>query len=184
MIRLSKTEAAKLGIKSKSHDKPKQGRADVSKEDAQTYIELTIPIKPQSKHRPRSFVDEKSIASAFKAARGDVKKFMSMIKTRTVTTKKTREFEKQVAHIASTLMLGRAPLDEPCALYIEFHIPGADTQWPVSIRDGDLDNHEKALLDALNNILYTDDRLIVKKESIKKCTSGDPKIYLRCIKNP
>lgn len=183
MIKISKAEAKRLGLKPEK-DKTVKGREPISKDEPVVFAEIEIPFAPQSKHRPRSFVDEKSIASAFKYSQGNVRKFMSMIKTRTVTTKKTRDFENKVAEYARLMMGNKPPLDTACELHITFAIKGQGTDWPVSIKDGDLDNHEKALCDALNGIVYLDDRLIVKKTSKKICTNDEPKIIVTCIQNP
>ncbi|MCW4050848.1 MAG: RusA family crossover junction endodeoxyribonuclease, partial [Candidatus Bathyarchaeota archaeon] len=41
----------------------------------------------------------------------------------------------------------------------------------------DLDNLEKAVLDGLNEVAYTDDRLVVAKSSIKRYViTGEPRI--------
>lgn len=95
------------------------------------------------------------------------------------TDKKTRQFEKGVAILARHRMKGEPPIDEPVAvLFIAQYKP--PPSWPKWRREAalrgevgktsvpDLDNLEKAALDAMNGVIYRDDSLIVEKTSRKQ----------------
>jgi Holliday junction resolvase RusA-like endonuclease len=179
--RISRSEAARLGLKLPGKDKPKKSKARWSIDDPklleQKPITISIPVTPKPKHRPRTFVDEGSIRSAFYKAKGNVAIFMKEIRMKTLTTSKTREFEKHIANTASLLVKG-GPIEGPVFVDAIFTLPGDPSQWPTSMRDGDLDNHEKSVLDALNGICYTDDRMIVRKFSAMRC-GKTPSVYIR-----
>lgn len=184
-IKITKEQAKKMGIKLQPFAKnpsenTNNGRfhEDNLKEVTVNSISMVIPIKSKPKHRPRTFIDEKSIFNAYNTAKS-FKQFMSMIKTKTITTKETRDFETAVANMARVKMGNRDPFDVPIMLEIVFFLPGKEGEIPTSIRDGDLDNHEKSVCDALNNVLYTDDRLIVKKITEKRCYSGKGEIHIK-----
>ncbi len=174
-LRLTKAEVARLGIKLPKKEAASGNRKKKSVRHAhsdlshlsQDVIELSFPIRPKVKERPRFSVDEKSVRRAFTLARGNVEKLIQNIRVRTVTSKATKDFEKEVAKAASVLMMGRKPLEGPIEIYAQFILPGDPEVWPMSRVDGDLDNHEKAFFDALNDIVYRDDCLIVRKFSEK-----------------
>lgn len=91
----------------------------------------------------------------------------------------TRAFEAEVARLATKAMAeaGREPFEVPVRVRATFCLAGDPALWPTAQRDGDLDNHEKALLDALNRVAWTDDRLVVEKSSRKMC-GAEPHILV------
>ena len=184
VIKITKEQAKKLGItslKTKKHESENRNNGRFqSKKMGEIEIEsvsLILPIKSKPKHRPRTFLDEKQLLNAFNNAK-NFRQFMGMIKTKTITTKETRDFESLVSTHAKIQMGQKSPFNIPIELDIIFKLPGKEGELPTSIKDGDLDNHEKSVCDALNNILYTDDRLIVKKTSLKICYEGDGEIII------
>lgn len=82
--RISKAEARRLGIgkprSNKADDAPNRngGRAPVPSECGKGEVSFEIPVKPQAKHRPRTFVDEHSVKKALQAAKGNVEVFVSL----------------------------------------------------------------------------------------------------------
>lgn len=115
---------------------------------------FTIPLRPKAKERPRHT--------------GHV----------TYTPKATRDFEKAV-RLCYQAQNGGPPTDKPVILTIGFNfaIPKSVSSivlkrlmlgtTPYSSRP-DLDNIEKAIMDALNGIAYADDALIVGKVTLKR----------------
>lgn len=91
----------------------------------------------------------------------------TMNSARMVTPADTRVFEDRVKQVAEVYMRGKAMLRGP--LHIDMHVcvwpipknppRGKDgTPWPA--RKPDLDNLEKAVCDALNGIVWSDDAII------------------------
>ena len=68
------------------------------------------------------------------------------------------------------LEAGIKPYDVPLFKGTIFYIPGQNDEWPTSIRDGDLDNLEKALYDGMNKVVFSDDKLIVAEIHAKVCS--------------
>jgi Holliday junction resolvase RusA-like endonuclease len=108
----------------------------------------TFNIKPRSKQRPRS--------------------------TRsghTYTPKETREYEKKISEAYSGVAFVDGPLEvelvfdnDKTTIVIKELKPAKN---PSKLR-GDIDNYAKAILDALNNVAYTDDKQIVSLKLRKK----------------
>jgi Holliday junction resolvase RusA-like endonuclease len=141
-------------------------------------ITVGFDLAPQPKERARTFVDDRSLARAFASAGGDMRRFMASVKgkgdggiMRSVTPEHTRTFEEAAALVAGRAMAGAklAPFTCPLLMLVEFRFEGVLNEWPTGYSDGDLDNLEKALKDALNQVAYADDRLIVAKAGIKNC---------------
>lgn len=170
-VRLTKSEAARIGIKTSDGKPKKKGSSRHSIDDTshlcQEPVRLTFPIKPKTKDRPRLAIDESSVKKAFYIAKGNFEIFRKNVRTKAVTTKVTRDFEKNIAETASVLMMGRKPLWGPIQVSVRFVLSGNKEQWPTSHVDGDLDNYEKSFFDAINDLVYTDDALIIKKYSEK-----------------
>ncbi|WP_198014546.1 RusA family crossover junction endodeoxyribonuclease [Salipiger mucosus] len=103
---------------------------------------------------------------------------MKHLRMRTVTTSETRTFEKAVAQAASMQMKGQPAIEGPVELKLVFMLSGRNDVWPVGQGDGDLDNLEKSVSDALNGITYSDDRMIVSKQSWKVCIDGPDGIWI------
>lgn len=170
VIRISAAEAARLGVKSpKKKRKSKSTRPAIKDEtfSGQDPICLKLPVHPYTKDRPRSFIDERSLVKAFQIAKGSIDVFKKHIRMKTITQKETRDFEKAVANAARAMMGNKPPLEGPVEIYVRFVLNGDKDYWAVSRRDGDLDNHEKSLFDALNGIVYSDDCVIVDKHTQK-----------------
>jgi Holliday junction resolvase RusA-like endonuclease len=91
-----------------------------------------------------------------------------------VTPATTREFEKQVRDMALAQIKDGGdevhffgPIE--CTIYLYFKKPKTNkSDWCNNKKD--VDNCAKAILDALNGILYEDDRQIVKLTVTKKWT--------------
>jgi Holliday junction resolvase RusA-like endonuclease len=92
---------------------------------------------------------------------------------RTVSPDATRAFEQATALIARAAMsrAGLAPFECPLEMVVDFRVEGDPGEWPTGQSDGDLDNMEKAIKDALNGVAYLDDRLIVRKTGLKQCAA-------------
>lgn len=119
-------------------------------------IEFTIPGKPVGKGRPRARI---------MTANG--KQFVHLY-----TDKETVDTEKVVAQLARLVMGPRNPFSGPLVMELLVHHP-IPASWSKKDRqaalDGetacmakpDLDNVVKLVLDALNKIVYTDDKQVV-----------------------
>lgn len=76
-----------------------------------------------------------------------------------------REFKETLGWYALAAMQGRAPLTGSVIVRIKIY-----KQKPRKVTSrnyGDVDNHAKAVLDALNGICYVDDRQVVRVEAGK-----------------
>lgn len=136
-------------------------------------------MPPRPKERARTFVDMAStipkLITAFKNARGDVGAFAAAAKSafssRTITPKETRSFEEAVARVAAVAMSGREAFSVPVEVEYELVFEGNAGEWPTGSGDGDLDNLIKAVNDAMNRIVFADDRLVVRSSEVKTCSS-------------
>jgi len=82
------------------------------------------------------------------------------------TPNKVREWEEHVREEAAKLF--DRPFDWPVVVSLIFYMPRPRSR-----------NLEKSVLDALNGVAYTDDRLVVAKSSSKRYVkSGDPRVEL------
>lgn len=126
-------------------------------------IDITIPIRPVPKGRPRM--------------------------TRaghTYTPKATADFERKVREYVGLFV--KSPLLGPLAVKMEFVLvpPKMSKKRTQQAYDGlilpdkrpDLDNYEKGLLDSLNGVAYNDDAQIVKLGASK---SYGPRDQIRLI---
>lgn len=115
-------------------------------------LAFSIPGEPRGKGRPRAT----TIGG----------------RARMFTDSKTASYENLVALAAREALQGRAPFDEPVTVDITVRLsPGVSVSKKrrLEIIAGraaifgrfDLDNHIKAVLDGLNKVAFTDDRLIV-----------------------
>lgn len=188
MARLSAAEARRLGLSlqgSKATLKEKKSTAKPSKKGREAnraervhypgdpiVFSLNLPFDPKPKERPRTVTDFGAIERAFLASRGRIEAFRSMIgkgTSRTFTPKATKGYEDLIAIAAAAAMAGRQPFDCPVDVRILFTLKGNPDKWPTSAADGDSDNMEKAVLDAMNGIVFTDDRLVVRSTKEKAC---------------
>jgi Holliday junction resolvase RusA-like endonuclease len=188
-LRISQSEAKRLGIvaakKPKatgSGVKPGTTRHKVAVLNADTEfdcIELKIPLRSHVKSRPRIFLNPKAVRDAFFKASGSFEAFMRLINLSSVTPKATQDFELALATAAKLLMGNKPPFDGPVRLELSVDLHGDPSYWPTARNDGDMDNHEKAIIDGLNEIVYTDDRLIVEKSTRIRFVSGPDEIRIK-----
>lgn len=97
---------------------------------------------------------------------------------RTYTPKKTVDYEKQIADKARSAMGSSEPLSTPMAVYIyaNYKVPSsyskqrrADCLAGVERpKVNDIDNVCKCVLDAMNNIVYLDDKQVVCLHATKR----------------
>ena len=121
-----------------------------------TTIKITIPGEPVGKGRPRARIMQ---------ANG--KSFVHLY-----TDADTVAMEKMIAQLGRYAMGPRNPFSGPLVLELLAHHP-IPTSWPkknqATAREGemacmakpDLDNVVKLVLDALNKIVYVDDKQVV-----------------------
>ena len=94
------------------------------------------------------------------------------------TPARTKVFSAMVTEIVKRAFAGRAPLDEPVELEMVFamEVPKSWPKWRrAAALEGsvaptgrpDMDNLEKALLDAFNGMLFADDALVVARHARK-----------------
>ncbi len=100
-------------------------------------------------------------------------------KGRVYTPARTRAFETGAAWLALAAMRPRPPLRGPVRVELLFELP-IPKSWPAKRRDEarrglilpdvrpDIDNLQKAILDALRNIVFLDDAQIVDLSSRKR----------------
>ncbi|EPS1221652.1 RusA family crossover junction endodeoxyribonuclease [Burkholderia cenocepacia] len=117
-------------------------------------IRITLPFAAIGKGRPRVY---RGIAT---------------------TPPKTRAYERQVATLAKVAMRGHRLIDGPVRILLEIDVEVPES-WPKYRRADalagliwptvkpDIDNAEKALLDAMNGIVYRDDSQIVVVQKSK-----------------
>lgn len=106
----------------------------MSESDSQWPLRIVIPGKPIGKGRPR------------------------FGKGRVYTPKKTLDYEKAVAWTAKAAMGRRRVIDGPVSLTINCFFKGKKVGWHTS--KPDWDNTGKLCADALNGIVYLDDRQV------------------------
>lgn len=94
------------------------------------------------------------------------------------TPKRTREYEQKLKNFLF-IQCRFPPWNSAVSISIEFHLPrlkkNSKSTWPTPM--GDIDNYAKAVLDAANGILFTDDRLI-DNLTLRKQYSKTPGITL------
>ena len=102
------------------------------------------------------------------------------------TPKKVKDWETVVK--TEAMKHFDSPFDWPVALSLTFYMPRPKSRrldyWVSTTPD--IDNLEKAILDGLNGIAYTDDRLVVMKNASKRYVlSGEPgvDVIVSSIKN-
>lgn len=119
-------------------------------------INLDFPFPPVAKERPR------------------------LSRYGTYTPARTKEFERQV-QLHARRMFTDLMLEVPLRVDIEFHLPKPKRTkfgyWPA-VRP-DLDNFIKAILDALNGIVWKDDALICSLFCTKVYAPQIPRIKIK-----
>lgn len=111
---------------------------------------------------------------------------------RVYTDAKTRTYEAELAKAGRVAMGARKPLDEPLSVVVTafMPIPASFTKakraaalafdlMPTGKPDGD--NFLKAALDALNEIVWRDDSIIISMTAIK-CYSDRPRLEIKVWK--
>jgi Holliday junction resolvase RusA-like endonuclease len=93
------------------------------------------------------------------------------------TPKRVREWEDLVREEAGKHF--ERPFDWPVVVSMVFHMERPESRrldfWVSTTPD--LDNLEKSVMDALNGLAYTDDRLVVAKSSSKRYVQrGEPRV--------
>lgn len=107
----------------------------------------------------------------------------------TFTPKKTRDYEQSLAYAAGIKMGGKEPFDVPLKINIRFFFPipksfnkskhklAADKVL-LPAKKPDIDNLIKAILDALNGIVWVDDALVCAVVA-GKSYSENPRVFLK-----
>jgi Holliday junction resolvase RusA-like endonuclease len=146
-------------------------------------FEIALSHDPQPKERPRTVTNRNTIISAFAQAKGSIERFKQLISGRisnTYTPANTAAYEEEIKlHAIRAMAEARMqPFDVPVSAYVHLVFKGEPGVWPTSPADGDYDNLMKAPLDAMNKIVYVDDRLVVDGYCRKSC-GPVPKLIVR-----
>ena len=150
-------------------------------------VSFAVSLEPRPKERPRTFLPPAELARAFAAAQGNPNRFLSIVRggdedTRirhhTYTPKETAAFESAVRMAGAAAMRGREPIAVSLGIDAILAFDGDAGLWPTDNTDGDLDNLVKAVLDAVNGVVFKDDRLVVEMRLAKICLPS-PAIALR-----
>jgi Holliday junction resolvase RusA-like endonuclease len=164
-------KAAEPG-KTKGKGKNRASVADYGRQAIR--FEIDLPSDPQPKERPRTVMNTAAIVGAFIEAKGNVGRFKELLAGRmshTYTPKNTADYEDLILNHARVAMATAKmqPFECPVKTHVHLVFKGDPDEWPTSPSDGDADNLEKAVLDALNKIVYVDDRLVVRSIRTKSC---------------
>ena len=131
-----------------------------------------VPGRPVPKQRARTFLDLRKVVAAFAQSGGSVERFKALlggIKHSSFTPDGTAEYERLVGQVAAAAMRSRPPYGVPVEVTLLITLEGDPTLCPTDGSDPDIDNVAKAVLDGLNGIAWTDDRLVQAKTSRKVC---------------
>lgn len=123
-----------------------------------TALTLSMNGEPRGKGRPRATV-RGGFASVY-------------------TDAKTRKYEASVRAVAIAAMAGRDPFEGPLSVSLRFRMPipkSATKRARAGMAAGeiahtgrpDLDNCQKAILDAMNGVVFCDDSQIVRSFTTK-----------------
>lgn len=128
-------------------------------------IEIVVPGKPQGKQRPRHTKSG-----------------------HTYTPRETVEYEQQIRALVLEKYPGIVPTEEPVQICISAYF-GMPKSKKRSIPDGhpatckpDTDNIAKIIMDALNGIVYKDDKQVFSIEMAKFYTTSQEKAIIRIYK--
>lgn len=181
-MHLTVAQARKLGIKIPGEKdptkKPKSSEKGRNRAPVIVYagdpIEFSVSLlhDPKPKERPRTAVNQNALKSAYLASKGKLAVFMDMVSkqiSRTYTPQATLDYERVIKAAAEVAMIRKQMFDCPIETSITLVLKGDATTWPTSRLDGDADNLEKAVLDALNGIVFRDDCLVVRSSREKLC---------------
>ena len=103
-------------------------------------------------------------------------------RTWSFTPKKVAVWEKGVGAEAGKHV--DKPLDGPLSIELTFYMrrPKSRRRETWVATTPDLDNLEKAVLDGLSGVVYTDDKLVVRKSSVKRyVVSGVPRVEVLVV---
>ena len=89
---------------------------------------------------------------------------------------KSRKFQDDLRALVRAAFKDK-PLDSPLAVTLHFYRP----RKPTAQNFGDIDNLVKAVLDACNGVIWTDDKLITQLLAFKHKGAG--KIEMEVVKN-
>lgn len=149
-------------------------------------IFFTVNGKPQGKDRPRGFIKTEVVNKGLAGFKNGIKVKRSIGMK---TTNKTASYEFLVGMLAKQQMKGREPFNCPIRVDIMFFYP-ITKSWNKTKKNNalvgkmvptikpDIDNCTKAIYDALNNIVWKDDVLIVD-EHISKHFAENPRVEVR-----
>ena len=101
---------------------------------------------------------------------------------RTYTPKRTKVYERLVAQHAQIAMVGKPKLEGALGLVVTAFM-GMPVRWSIAKKNAairgevapaakDLDNIVKAISDAMNGVVYADDRQIAEIRAAKKYSTG------------
>lgn len=100
-----------------------------------------------------------------------------------ITPPQTVEYEKKVKEVAQAVMGTRPPFDEPAKVYVKALMP-IPKSWSKKKRMAavgtphlnkpDVDNLLKAVMDAMNGVVYVDDS-VVYSETCEKFYDDEPR---------
>ena len=120
-------------------------------------IELCLDVTPYPKQRPRA------------RRNGHI-----------YTPSETRKYEEEVARLAKIQMAGKRPLENTVSVVVAAWLPipksftKAEKQAAIAGKlapKGDVDNYAKSVLDALNGIVWVDDKQITQLTALKRYSS-------------
>lgn len=129
-------------------------------------VKITLPVTPVPKGRPKTTI---------RYGRAVI-----------YTPEKTLKFEKLVRH--HLVAQGVKVIKNPVKMNVKFHMP-IPKSWTKKKKNlaicgklkhtttPDIDNLEKAVMDAMNGFVYSDDKLVFSKYS-EKLYSENPRIEL------
>jgi len=184
-VRITEAQARRMGLKLQGPESPRgadrktgpkrKGRDRAARSEAAeepVAFSLALPYDPRPKERPRTVASKEALRAAFLSARGSLEAFMKAVSGRishTYTPKATAEYEGLVRTAATAAMAGRPPFACAVETRVTLVLKGDPSSWPTSRLDGDADNLEKAVLDAMNGVVFEDDRLVVRSFREKAC---------------
>ncbi|MFC6049105.1 RusA family crossover junction endodeoxyribonuclease, partial [Methylobacterium hispanicum] len=183
----ARTKAAATGRRAAPPRKPAKGGRLPNALAPFPEVSFAVSLEPRPKERPRTFLPPAELARAFAAAQGNPSRFLSIVRggdedTRirhhTYTPKQTAAFEGAVRMAGAAAMRGREPIAVSMGIDAILAFDGDAGLWPTDNTDGDLDNLVKAVLDAVNGVVFKDDRLVVEMRLAKICLP-EPAIALR-----
>ena len=133
-----------------------------------------MPAFPPSRHRIETVADNRFLAFSV-ATRPIPKGRPRLSRFRVYTPQRTLDYESVISQAAADAM-AEAGLDAFCGpvrLQLTFVFAGKSGTVPTAQRDGDVDNLSKSVLDAMNGVVFLDDRQVVAMRAEKRCSEAD-----------